>query len=163
MIAALQSIREEVLNEISDIPQESINERENEEKWSIGQVLDHLQRTERVVTQSVKYILTKGKECEVTDKPLEIIVDRSRKVTAPENIAPTNEPVDKLKAITLLEESRRDLLNFLETLPEDTNLKNKAMKHPFVGDLSTQQWIEFIGYHERRHLYQLREIKEAIL
>ena len=163
MIATLQSIREEVLNEISDIPQESLNKRENGEKWSIGQVLDHLQRTERVVTKSAKYLMTKGEECTVTEKPLELIVDRSRKVKVPENIAPTNEAVDKLKAITLLEESRRDLINFVGTLPEDANLTNKAMKHPFMGDLSLKQWIEFIGYHEKRHLLQIREIKEAIL
>jgi hypothetical protein len=37
------------------------------------------------------------------------------------------------------------------------------MKHPYLGELSLKQWVEFIGYHEKRHLLQLAEVKsEAI-
>ena len=31
------------------------------------------------------------------------------------------------------------------------------------GDMNLKQWIEFVGYHEERHMEQIHEIKEKLL
>ncbi|WP_373464670.1 DinB family protein [Bacillus sp. V2I10] len=66
--------------------------------------------------------------------------------------------IRKKELLSKLEESRRELINFAETAPVQA-LNEKAMKHPHLGELSLKQWVEFIGYHEKRHLLQIAEVK----
>ncbi|PXW87084.1 hypothetical protein DFR56_106154 [Pseudogracilibacillus auburnensis] len=36
------------------------------------------------------------------------------------------------------------------------------MPHPGFNMLNLSQWISFIGWHERRHIEQIKEVKEKL-
>ena len=43
------------------------------------------------------------------------------------------------------------------------DLEDKSVTHPVLGAMSVKQMIEFVGLHEKRHIGQIREIKQSIL
>lgn len=162
MLEHSQAVRAELLIEVKNMTDEQFNQKPSQDVWSPGQILQHLYLMERVITGGMKQVLMSGEKKEISEKPLELVIDRSRKVHAPENLKPAEGTYVKEELLSKLEESRRELINFAETAPVQA-LKEKAMKHPYLGELSLKQWVEFIGYHEKRHLLQLAEVKsEAI-
>lgn len=160
MLEHSQAVRTELLNEVQNMTDVQLNQKPSQDVWSPAQILEHLYLMERVITGGIKQVLMSGEKREATEKPLELVVDRSRKVPAPENLEPGEGPFEKDAILSKLEESRRELINFAETAPEQM-LIEKSMKHPHLGDLSLKQWVEFIGYHEKRHLLQLSEVKST--
>ncbi|MCD7035857.1 DinB family protein [Metabacillus sp. GX 13764] len=161
MFEHMMRVREELLNELEEIPAEKFKEKPSSTEWSPSELADHLQKIEHVMTNTLKKIAANAEEKSLPEKNLEIITDRSNKREAPESVAPSEELMDKEHAITSLTEARRDLMTFADLIEYD--LTERALKHPVMGELSVKQWIEFIGYHEERHLKQLREIKHAIV
>ncbi|MGD6796617.1 DinB family protein [Metabacillus indicus] len=155
------NVREELIRETEQMSDEQLNMKPSQDVWSPGQILDHLYLMETVITGGLKHVLMNGEKKEASEKPLELVIDRSRKVPAPENLKPAEGPFSKDELFSKLDRSRRELINFAETAPEQ-DLEAKAMKHPHLGDLSLKQWIEFIGYHEKRHLLQLLEVRSAV-
>jgi len=95
------------------------------------------------------------------DKPFHLAVDRSRKVDAPAQVTPSNEKQTLEEMKSKLAESRAALIELEETASED-KLKQKSFPHPVFGLMDLKQWIDFIGYHEKRHQEQIEEIKTAI-
>jgi uncharacterized damage-inducible protein DinB len=155
------NVREELIRETEQMTDEQLNMKPSQDVWSPAQILDHLYLMETVITGGLKHILMNGQKKEASEKPLQLVIDRSRKVPAPENLKPAEGPFSKEELFSKLDRSRRELINFAETAPEQ-ELEEKAMKHPHLGDLSLKQWIEFIGYHEKRHLLQLLEVRSAV-
>ncbi|KEZ48339.1 DinB family protein [Metabacillus indicus] len=155
------NVREELIRETEQMTDEQLNMKPSQDVWSPGQILDHLYLMETVITGGLKHVLMNGEKKEASEKPLQLVIDRSRKVPAPENLKPAEGPFSKEELFSKLDRSRRELINFAETAPEQ-ELEEKAMKHPHLGDLSLKQWIEFIGYHEKRHLLQLLEVRSAV-
>lgn len=160
MLVHSQSVRAELVNEVQNMTDEQLNQKPSQDVWCPAQILQHLYLMERVIIGGIKQVLMSGEKREATEKPLELVIDRSRKVPAPENLKPGDGPFQKETLLSKLEESRRELINFTETAPEHM-LNEQAMKHPHLGDLSLKQWVEFIGYHEKRHLLQITEVKSA--
>jgi len=62
----------------------------------------------------------------------------------------------------LLNESRKQLITFLDTIEDKSILSEKSVKHPALGELALDQWIEQIYLHEQRHIEQIKEIKGAL-
>jgi uncharacterized damage-inducible protein DinB len=157
----IEDIRSDLLNSVSDLTNEDLNRRIVEDRWTIIQVLDHLYLMERSLTEAIQTTLAKGEEQAVPSKPIHYTVDRRTKVDAPPFVVPTEENLtiqemkDKLKA------SRQDLLTFLHTTSK-VELQKKAYPHPIFGLIRLDEWVPFIGYHEKRHLEQIEELKAKL-
>ncbi|MBS2970204.1 DinB family protein [Metabacillus sp. KIGAM252] len=162
MYEHMKKVREELLNTLNEVSNEEFNKKPSSDGWSVGQVVDHLQKMEKIVLESLKKSIHHAEDKTVEEKQLEIVTDRSRKVPAPDYVVPSPVPIDRVEVITALEEARRDLINFTELLAKDFDLTSRALKHPVLGELSIKQWVEFVGYHEERHLLQIKEAKEII-
>ncbi|AZB44123.1 DinB family protein [Bacillus sp. FJAT-42376] len=162
MFEHMQKVREELLNTVNTVSEEKFNEKPAQDEWSIAQVVDHLQKIENVLLESLKKSIHQAENKTVEEKQLEAVTDRTRKVPAPEHVSPGPVPIDRTETITALEEARRDLNNFTELLSKDFDLKTRSLRHPVLGEVSIKQWIEFVGYHEERHLLQIKEVKEKI-
>ncbi|WP_226671506.1 DinB family protein [Metabacillus litoralis] len=162
MILQLEATRNEIVHTVEDIPDTLFNEKESENSWSIGQVLDHLLKTEVEIRRAIKYMLTLPEQEPLPDKPLALTLDRSQRRIAPESISPTKEFVKKQEILSSLSESRKQLFQLIDTIPSEKDLTKTRFKHPFLKELSLKQWIEFVGYHEKRHLAQILEIKQSI-
>lgn len=160
-INMIEDIRSDLLNSVSDLTNDELNKRIEEGRWTIIQVLDHLYLMERSLTKAIQSTLAKGEEQEVPSKPIHYTVDRSTKVDAPPFVVPTEESLTFQKMKDKLNGSRKDLLTFLHTTSKE-ELQKKAYPHPIFGLIRLDEWVPFIGYHEKRHLEQIVELKAKL-
>ncbi|MDQ0232105.1 DinB family protein [Metabacillus malikii] len=164
MIFQLEATRKELLTVIEAIPETFINVKESEKKWSIGQVLDHLHKTEVNITKVIKHMSTLPEQQDsLPTKPLVLTLDRTRKVKVSDSLAPALAELDKQELLDALAQSRAELINVIEAIPQTVDFTKIGYKHPVFGELSLMQWIEFIGYHEKRHLAQIEEVNAILI
>lgn len=157
-----EEIRSQVLELAETLTDEQLNQKVRDDQWSIMQVMDHLYLMEKNLTNTMKKVLEDGEEKSVDDKPIHLTVDRSRKVDAPSYVVPSDEFITLDEMKDKLYKSRQALQQF-ESQTNEEKRQKKAFPHPVFGLMTVNQWIPFIGYHEERHLDQMKEIKQQIL
>ncbi|MCM3006005.1 DinB family protein [Priestia koreensis] len=157
-----EEIRSRVLELAKTLTDEQLNQKVHDDQWSIMQVMDHLYLMEKNLTNTMKKVLEGGEEQSVDDKPIHLTVDRSRKVDAPSYVVPSDEFITLDEMKDKLYKSRQALQEFEAETNEEKRQK-KAFPHPVFGLMTVNQWIPFIGYHEERHLEQMKEIKQQLL
>ncbi|WP_099157413.1 DinB family protein [Virgibacillus ndiopensis] len=156
-----EKVREALLVEVNEISDNDLNKKPDEKSWSIKQVLEHLFLMEGAIVKTIQDQLKNGEDVNADPKPIELTVDRSQKVNAPDYTVPSDEffTLDEMKL--KLEASRQGLLRLVANTDEN-ELERKGFPHPVFGQMSLSQWIPFIGWHEKRHILQIQEIKEQL-
>lgn len=162
VVENLISTRKKLLDEISGLSYEQLNKKPGVETWSVAQVCHHLYLTESVFTQAILYGLTKSNGKKAEPKPVQLAVERSQKVKAPDIVAPGDDPLDSQQIIELLNKSRNQFLKFYNQLEDKSILAEKSAKHPLFGYTPLDQWVDLIYLHEERHIEQIREIKSFL-
>jgi hypothetical protein len=157
VITFIDTIRDTLWKTANRFSDEQLNEKLGPDHWSIMQVLDHLYLIEKSITRGIKEKLENNEQITPTDKPIHFTVDRSTKVDAPPYLVPTNDFIPLHVMKEKLNSSRNDLLELIGGITKE-ELSEKGFKHPLFGMLSLDQWVEFIGYHEKRHLAQIEEL-----
>lgn len=166
----LDARRKELRDAIDSVPAQSRNTQPTANQWSVAQVLNHLTIIDKRIAAGVgKWIADAqanglGHETETTSVtatiPNEKIVDRSRKVEAPEEIRPRTD-VDAETAWNELEQARAKLrAAFLSG--DGLALGEVVQPHPVLGPINVYQWMLFCASHEARHTLQIREIAEQL-
>ncbi|WP_052360710.1 DinB family protein [Oceanobacillus manasiensis] len=153
--------RAKLLSELSGLGDEELNKRPSSGGWSIGQVVEHVYLMESTVAQNIQYTLENGSIKVVSAKPIELAVNRTKKVEAPEFVLPS----ESLKTAENLEQKLHTSHESIRTLynsVDKTKLEEKAAIHPVFGEMNLLQWILFVGYHEQRHIEQIKEIKQRL-
>lgn len=152
--------RNNLLEEITLLSDAQFNSKPDMNKWSIAQVCHHLvlldERVIKVISSGLKEVDSTQRERQEIHT---ILLDRTKKFIAPEFLEPSLEPFEVQQMIDLLNDSRKKLLTFLSTIEDVSILAKKSMKHPALGELLLNQWIELIYLHEQRHIEQIKEIK----
>jgi uncharacterized damage-inducible protein DinB len=150
--------RDELWALVEGLTDEELNKKIGDGKWSIAQVLEHLLLTEQHILQEIKGSLTRK---ETKEKPVHYTVNRSHKVEAPEQLVPSNEfhTLDSLKEKMV--KSRENIEKKLEQFSEE-ELNQLSLYHFAFGSVKLKQWLPFIHYHEKRHIEQIKEIKDAL-
>jgi uncharacterized damage-inducible protein DinB len=157
---ALAGARNKLINEIVLFNNEEFNERYAPNKWTAAQVCHHLVLTEKIFSKVIIHGLKKPESNKAENKDISsIMMDRTRKVPAPEIVEPGSEPMEVRQIIDLLNESRARFLEVLSTIEDESKLAEHSAKHPVYGELSLEQWIDLLYLHEQRHTEQLKEIK----
>jgi len=138
--------------------------------WSILGVLEHLSATETRIIGLLQKKVVEAREAglarETETSPimpgmgLERLLDRSRKLSAPEAVHPTNS-LDLNAAWAALDKSRAGLHAFAADV-DGLALKNVMHSHLYFGPLDVYTWLAFIGSHEARHTDQIREISASL-
>ncbi|MFC0188622.1 DinB family protein [Fictibacillus aquaticus] len=139
------------------LSEEQLNDQSEPEKWSVMQVLQHLYLIEKSITRSIQDHIKKVDVLATENKPIHLTVDRTTKVEAPDYVIPSREFTTMQTMRDRLEGSRKALLELVSGTDHDEMCK-KGFKHPIFGMLNLEQWVEFIGYHEKRHIFQIEEI-----
>ncbi|WP_164669661.1 DinB family protein [Virgibacillus doumboii] len=156
-----EQARKELLEEVNEISDEDLNRKPSEDKWSIKQVLEHLYLMEGAITKTIQGQLDNGQVANAEEKPIELTLNRAKKVEAPEFARPSEsyatlgELKEKLKA------THKRLVK-LESTSDARLLSERGYPHPLFSDMSLKQWIPFVGYHEMRHTEQIKEIKSDL-
>jgi uncharacterized damage-inducible protein DinB len=154
-------IREKILQSVSGMSDKQLNERVEDNSWTIAQVLEHLYLIERSITISISKQLENEESVQTNEKPIHYAVDRSRKIQAPSFVFPSDEYMSLEEIKGKLTESRAALINVVDEADESL-LEQKSFPHLVFGLVSLKQWVPFIGFHEERHLAQIEEIKEKL-
>ncbi|CDQ40786.1 hypothetical protein M948_17970 [Virgibacillus sp. CM-4] len=158
MVQINEQARETLLSEVSGLTDEQLNLKPSTDQWSVKQILEHLFLMEAAITKTIQQQIILGDTKTVDEKPIHFTVNRSVKVDAPEFAIPS-------EAFATLEEMKQKLaashegLQNLEKTADKKTLREKAYPHPAFGELSLYQYIPFVGYHEMRHIEQLKEVK----
>jgi len=166
----LEQTRTELRAAVDAVPPPARNTTPAVDQWSVAQVLDHLaivhRRVAAVVTKWIAEARANGLAPETATSsvlntiPTERILDRTRKVPAPEAIIPRSE-VDAETAWTELEQSH-DQLRAALLSGDGLALEQVVQPHPALGPINLYQWLLFEGSHEARHTLQVREIGAAL-
>lgn len=154
--------RNNLIKEITSLSYTQINARPGMNMWSIAQVCHHLVLVEQATIKAITWGLKKVDHTQKERKNVHLMLDRTKKFKAPEIVEPDGEPFEVQSIIDLLNESRKKFLTFLRTLEDKSILEEKSFKHPALGELPLDQWIEQIYLHEQRHTEQIKEIKALL-
>jgi uncharacterized damage-inducible protein DinB len=155
-----KEVREQVLKSVIGLTDSQLNEKPSG-KWSIMQVLEHLYLLERLIVHQMSKVMLSDEETAIEDKPIELIIDRTNKFNAPSYVTPSDEFMTLTTIQEKLLKSRSALEAFLVDADEEKMLK-RTIPHPVFGPFHLKQWVEIIGWHEKRHLVQIEEIKDEL-
>src|SRR5690606_30296954 len=98
------------------------------------------------------------KEVKFTDdEVIGLIIDRSSKAQAREDLQPKNEFGSNEASLQTFDKSRAKNVEFIKTTEED--LRNRYFDFPF-GKFDIYQVVLFLSGHTERHTKQIEEIKE---
>ncbi len=146
---------------INGLTDEQLNKKVEKGTWSISQILEHLYLAEKVIVRNFTQTQPITEDNPVKMKNVQVVVDRSQKVNAPKFLEPSDEFHTLEQLREKLNSSRLMLVNFLAKVSEK-QLDQEFLPHPFLGKLRLRQWIEFLYYHEMRHIEQIKEIREQL-
>ncbi|GIO25459.1 DinB family protein [Ornithinibacillus bavariensis] len=154
---SLEQTREELLQEITSLTFEELNRKPNMETWSVAQNCHHLYLTEIATVRAIKWGLKEGKESDDRRKNIQLILDRTVKYPAPSVVEPSEESLELEQLKEMLADSRKQLLETVNSLEDLSELTRKVVKHPAFDTMALDQWVELLPLHEQRHLSQIRE------
>lgn len=134
------------------------------DKWSIGQCLEHIVVTERMLFGLAKEATEKPatperrSEVKATDeKIIQGINDRSFKAKATEDLTGKNNLSNSADALNELQRDRKLIADYLANVTEE-DLRSHISDSPF-GPIDAYQSFLFIAGHTSRHTLQIEEIK----
>ena len=165
-IKLLLDSQKETLDAIKGLSDTQWNYKAAPEKWSVGEVAEHIWLAEGLLFGAVERALaapenanweeqTKGKN----ERLEQLLLNRNGKAQAPEQIKPTGKT--RAEVMKGLEESRAKTLKF--TKETKLALKSHTQEHPFkvFGLLNAYQWLIYIPLHNLRHNQQILEVKAS--
>lgn len=165
VLLVLDRERAGVLSAASALPRERWAERATPERWSVTDILWHLQRIETNIAGLIVKRTTKAREeGHPTESDVSSILDsldamdvtnRSQLLTAPSSIAPT-EVLESGAVLEMLDGSR-DVMRKALAGADGLALGSIKHTHPVFGELDLYQWVLFVAQHERRHADQITE------
>ncbi|MEH6940711.1 DinB family protein [Bacillus sp. JJ722] len=155
--------RSNLVKEITLLSEAQFNSKPDVNMWSIAQVCHHLVLVEEASIKAVTWGLKEKDRSQKERKKVQLILlDRTKKIKAPKIVEPDVEPFEVQQIIHMLNDSRKKLMTFLSTIEDKSILAEKSVKHPALGELPLDQWIELIYIHEQRHIEQIKEIKSLL-
>ncbi|MGE6629805.1 DinB family protein [Bacillus sp. NPDC077027] len=159
-MSLLHEARQELWQELKGLNEHMLNQKISDEKWSIQEVADHLKKMDLI---SAKHLASQVKTAPIKDyqeKPVESAEDRSRKASAPSIVEPDRKHVTSTQLKDELDTAREQLNQIVSTFTEEDY--NRVVPHPVFEELSVKQYLDFIGAHEKRHIHQIKEIKDQL-
>lgn len=160
MMSIFNEARLETWNELKGLSDEKLNQKPSAEEWSIREVLDHLKKIDMTAQKMLKERVKDAPIKEIEEKPLEVAQDRNNKRKAPSHLEPAHDFISGSQMKRELDVVREQLTAAIASLTEEDF--ERVLPHPVFQELTVRQWIDFIGHHEKRHLSQMKEIKEKI-
>ncbi|HVA98165.1 MAG TPA: DinB family protein [Bacteroidia bacterium] len=134
------------------------------DNWSILQILEHICKTDKVVIDLIEKPSDKISETEEilgTKKLTKLVVEaRAFKVKAPEILLPIG-TISNVNDFEKLFLSQRNLLK-KKIESGKIIIDNRIHKHPYLGEMTIIDWLNFIVNHTQRHLEQIKDLFREI-
>jgi hypothetical protein len=159
----LDTVHQKLIETISTLAPDVYATRPAENEWSVAEIVHHLWLVEGRVTKELQTGIA-GKPRRVSFlrrfMPTSIVSQRFIRVKAPKAVNPLNAPSREV-ALENFVRSRAELKLFCATHGEE-RLRNVIFKHPFLGEMDGVAALSFMGYHEKRHYKQIREVSRKL-
>lgn len=150
---------------LEGLTDEELAFKESEDRWSIGEVAEHIVMSEVAFQGFLETALTAYAAPETrtdstaTDEMVVgVMADRTAKYEAPDTAQPTGEFKTAAEAIEAFDAARAKTLEILEA-NGDKNLRDHFVAHPAMGPLDAHQWFLFAVGHCARHTEQIDQVK----
>jgi uncharacterized damage-inducible protein DinB len=166
VLSYLDSQRAALHGAVELVPAELRNQQPGPDRWSVAQVLEHLVMIEKRIGMGLTKWVSDARDGELGPEtetssvmgtlPLDLVVDRSQRRNAPEEVRPGGE-IDAAAAWAALEKTRATLRAGV-VAGDGLALGEVIQKHPVLGPINIYQWVLFVGSHEGRHTAQVVEI-----
>jgi len=158
----LKETRNELLGILNRLNKDQINQRKDSYSWSIGQIGQHLFKTEEIYVVAIKRGLKSSESSNTESKPLDFLLDRSKKLVAPDIVKPTEDIFEVEEVIEKLNQSRQKLEETLSTLEVPSELSRRHFVHPVFKEMLLIDWVRSLYLHEQRHIRQIEEIIDGL-
>lgn len=162
IIQKLQETRDVLLTTLNGLNTDQLNKPKELNSWSIGQVCQHLVKTEELYMLAIKKSLKSKVDSSIGNKPIEFLLDRTKKLEAPEIAKPTDEIVEYEEILEILKTTRENLYEMLDALEDPSILSRREFTHPVFKEMLLIEWVRSLELHEQRHTKQIIEIKDAL-
>lgn len=157
----LKETRDELLGILNGLSGDQLNQKKDSDSWSISQICQHLSKTEELYVVAIKRGLKSKEDSIIENKPLEFLLDRSRKLEAPDIAKPTDEIIEYQEIVEKLHHSREKLTELLHSLEDPSVLSRRHFTHPVFKEMLLIEWVKSLYLHEQRHIKQINEIIEG--
>jgi len=159
LLEALKNNETDLLTFLEDFSEADFFKKQSDLVWSMAEILEHIILTEA-------YVVKKLKSCTPSEGGISsrhpngkveyLVLDRNRKVPAPEVLVPKGKYKTKQVAIETFQEVRATSNKFLTDLR--TPLVEIGFPHFTLGMLNGENWMTFVPAHCERHRKQMMEL-----
>jgi hypothetical protein len=170
LIKEIDDAQDQVMGFITGITDEQWNFKQNPNRWSVGECVEHIARSERAILDMVKQVISSPRDPEWYSRTKgkvellrQVVPQRGPQgqggFQAPTEIQPT-EKWDRAKAIKEFYITHGELRAYVETM--DRNIKDHTMQHPAppLNWLNAYDWLNLIPLHVTRHGKQILEVQQ---
>jgi hypothetical protein len=167
VVKLLEDSRTEFLSYVRNVTPEQWTWKPTPDRWSVGETAEHILLAEGLLFGAAKNALAAApnpdwekKTAGKTEFIERVMLDRSHKATAPEQVRPTG--LSQEEVIRRFQEARAATLKFVAETQEP--LKDHTSEHPFkvFNTLNAYQWLLYIPLHNMRHDMQIAEVKATV-
>ncbi|MBW8051460.1 MAG: DinB family protein [Cytophagales bacterium] len=164
----LENNRLELMENLEKFGEKELSFQPDQDKWSIIQVIHHLNKTEQLsvayINKKLQYrtnIKNSGLGAIIRSFLLKLALRSSFRFKAPKFIAdvPKTNTFESIK--DQWGQTRKDIRKLLDEFPDDLLDKN-IFKHAFAGRMNIYQMFNFMQDHFDHHLKQIGRIKKEI-
>lgn len=159
----LDLAHERLIATITPLSPGVFTQRPSEKEWSVGEIVHHLALVEdRVIKELEKELGNPPQQLGLFRRlvPTRIVASRLIKVKTPRAMTPSDPP-GKEESIANYDAIRNKLKDLWAMHGHD-RLRKTVFKHPFLGAINGVATVSFVGYHEQRHLKQVREVLKKL-
>jgi DinB superfamily len=171
LIDYLAEHRHRLHEAVASVPPSLRERKPAPDRWSVAEVVEHVSMVEqRVAALLTRKVLAARAEGVGPDPETGsvvstyadpyVVVDRSRKISAPAPVHPTG-AVDTTAGTEALVQSHAALVSSLQNA-NGVNLAPLTATHPALGLLNMYHWVVSVALHDDRHAAQIREIGASL-
>ncbi len=163
VLRRLDSVHQRLLDTVTPLDADTLQSRPSENEWSIAEIIHHLFLVEeRVLNDLEKAVAREPQRVPFLRRflPTSVVSSRLLRVKSPQAVTPTETPANN-QALDELNRARSELKAFCSRHGE-SRFRTIVFKHPFLGPIDGVATVSFVGYHERRHLRQIREVLRKV-
>jgi hypothetical protein len=136
------------------------------DQWSVGETAHHIVLAEGLLFDMGQRALSSEPNPDRETKTLgkaelleRVIVDRSRKVRAPDGVNPAGKTMGRDRVVTTFTEVRTRTIQFAESTRLPLKQHTAAIPFPIFDPLNAYQLLLYVALHSLRHCQQIAEVK----
>ena len=159
----LDEVHQKLLDTVQPLDTELFRKRPSDSEWSIAEILQHLYLVEeRVIKDLTRAIAAEPDRVSFLKRflPTSIVALRIRKFQAPKAVNPVDVP-EKDAVLANYNGARQSLKDLCHSQSGE-RFRTLVFNHPFLGRIDGAATVDFVGYHEQRHLKQIREVLKKL-